>query len=182
MFAAAPESHGGAARHRPGCGRDRAARHPRPQRRNPGDRRARALAVRASRTGSSTSTRRRAAHRGDARSRRRRSCASGSRRKRGFVWLKREITPKQREQIHRLGLPGIGFLPENKRVYPERRRGLPPDRSRQHRQPGHRRHREMARRAAGSPTCIWPGLPPTACRSRSSSRSICACSTRCATS
>jgi cell division protein FtsI (penicillin-binding protein 3) len=38
--------------------------------------------------------------------------------KRRFVWLKREITPRQREQIHRLGLPGIGFLPENKRVYP----------------------------------------------------------------
>jgi cell division protein FtsI (penicillin-binding protein 3) len=38
--------------------------------------------------------------------------------KRRFVWLKREITPKQREQIHRLGIPGIGFLPENKRVYP----------------------------------------------------------------
>jgi cell division protein FtsI (penicillin-binding protein 3) len=38
--------------------------------------------------------------------------------KRRFVWLKREITPRQREQIYRLGLPGIGFLPENKRVYP----------------------------------------------------------------
>src|SRR6202011_5566707 len=38
--------------------------------------------------------------------------------KRRFVWLKREITPKQREQIYRLGIPGIGFLPENKRVYP----------------------------------------------------------------
>src|SRR5712691_5683107 len=38
--------------------------------------------------------------------------------KRRFVWLKREITANQREQIHRLGLPGIGFLPENKRVYP----------------------------------------------------------------
>jgi cell division protein FtsI (penicillin-binding protein 3) len=38
--------------------------------------------------------------------------------KRRFVWLKREITAQQREQIHRLGLPGIGFLPENKRVYP----------------------------------------------------------------
>jgi cell division protein FtsI (penicillin-binding protein 3) len=38
--------------------------------------------------------------------------------KRRFVWLKREITPKQREQIHRLGLPGIGFLVENKRIYP----------------------------------------------------------------
>jgi cell division protein FtsI (penicillin-binding protein 3) len=38
--------------------------------------------------------------------------------RRRFVWLKREITPKQREQVHRLGIPGVGFLPENKRVYP----------------------------------------------------------------
>ena len=38
--------------------------------------------------------------------------------KRGFVWLKREITPKQQQEIHRLGLPGIGFLRENKRAYP----------------------------------------------------------------
>ena len=38
--------------------------------------------------------------------------------KRRFVWLKREITSKQQEQIHRLGIPGIGFLRENKRVYP----------------------------------------------------------------
>ncbi|MFA6267867.1 MAG: penicillin-binding protein 2, partial [Pseudolabrys sp.] len=37
---------------------------------------------------------------------------------RGFVWLKREITAKQQREIHRLGLPGIGFLTENKRVYP----------------------------------------------------------------
>ncbi len=38
--------------------------------------------------------------------------------RRGFVWLKREITPKQQQEIHRLGIPGIGFLTENKRVYP----------------------------------------------------------------
>ena len=38
--------------------------------------------------------------------------------KRGFVWLKRDITPEQQQQIHRLGIPGVGFLPENKRVYP----------------------------------------------------------------
>ena len=38
--------------------------------------------------------------------------------KRRFVWLKREITPQQRERIYRLGIPGIGFLAENKRVYP----------------------------------------------------------------
>ena len=39
-------------------------------------------------------------------------------RKNGFQWIKREITPKQQADVHRLGIPGIGFLPENKRVYP----------------------------------------------------------------
>ena len=38
--------------------------------------------------------------------------------KRGFVWLKREISPAQRREIYRLGIPGIGFLTENKRIYP----------------------------------------------------------------
>ncbi len=38
--------------------------------------------------------------------------------KKGFAWLKREITPLQQQEIHRLGIPGIGFLRENKRVYP----------------------------------------------------------------
>ncbi len=38
--------------------------------------------------------------------------------RRGFVWLKREISAKQQHEIHGLGLPGIGFLNENKRVYP----------------------------------------------------------------
>jgi cell division protein FtsI (penicillin-binding protein 3) len=38
--------------------------------------------------------------------------------RKGFVWLKREISPEQERQIHRLGIPGIGFLRENKRVYP----------------------------------------------------------------
>ena len=38
--------------------------------------------------------------------------------KKGFVWLKREITPQQQQEIHKLGIPGIGFLNENKRVYP----------------------------------------------------------------
>jgi cell division protein FtsI (penicillin-binding protein 3) len=38
--------------------------------------------------------------------------------KRGFVWLKRDITPEQQRAIHRQGLPGIGFLNENKRDYP----------------------------------------------------------------
>ena len=38
--------------------------------------------------------------------------------RRGFVWVKRELTPRQRAEVHRLGIPGVGFLPENKRVYP----------------------------------------------------------------
>ncbi|WP_426419933.1 peptidoglycan D,D-transpeptidase FtsI family protein [Bradyrhizobium genosp. A] len=38
--------------------------------------------------------------------------------RKGFVWLKREITAKQQQDIHKLGIPGIGFLRENKRVYP----------------------------------------------------------------
>ncbi|WP_442919160.1 peptidoglycan D,D-transpeptidase FtsI family protein [Methylobacterium sp. Leaf118] len=38
--------------------------------------------------------------------------------KKGFVWIKREITPKQQLEIHRLGIPGVGFLPDHKRVYP----------------------------------------------------------------
>ncbi|WP_029353022.1 penicillin-binding protein 2 [Bosea sp. 117] len=38
--------------------------------------------------------------------------------KRGFVWLKREITPQQQREIYRLGLPGIGFMTDNRRVYP----------------------------------------------------------------
>jgi cell division protein FtsI (penicillin-binding protein 3) len=38
--------------------------------------------------------------------------------RRGFAWIKREITPRQQAEVHRLGIPGVGFMPENKRVYP----------------------------------------------------------------
>jgi cell division protein FtsI (penicillin-binding protein 3) len=38
--------------------------------------------------------------------------------KKGFVWIKRHITTKEQEEIFHLGLPGVGFLAENKRVYP----------------------------------------------------------------
>jgi cell division protein FtsI (penicillin-binding protein 3) len=38
--------------------------------------------------------------------------------RKGFVWVKRAVTPKQQAEVHRLGLPGVGFLSENKRVYP----------------------------------------------------------------
>jgi cell division protein FtsI (penicillin-binding protein 3) len=38
--------------------------------------------------------------------------------RKGFVWVKRDVTPAEQRAIFRLGLPGIGFLPENKRIYP----------------------------------------------------------------
>lgn len=38
--------------------------------------------------------------------------------RKGFIWVKRAITPKQQQEVYRLGLPGVGFLPESKRVYP----------------------------------------------------------------
>jgi cell division protein FtsI (penicillin-binding protein 3) len=36
----------------------------------------------------------------------------------GFVWLKRQLTPKQQNDIMQLGLPGIGFRTEKRRFYP----------------------------------------------------------------
>jgi len=38
--------------------------------------------------------------------------------KAGFMWLRREITPDQADAVHKLGLPGIGFLTESQRYYP----------------------------------------------------------------
>jgi cell division protein FtsI (penicillin-binding protein 3) len=37
---------------------------------------------------------------------------------RGFIWIRREITQAQQARVHALGIPGIGFLDENRRVYP----------------------------------------------------------------
>lgn len=37
---------------------------------------------------------------------------------RGFVWIKRELTPDIQDRIMALGLPGIGFLTESRRFYP----------------------------------------------------------------
>jgi cell division protein FtsI (penicillin-binding protein 3) len=36
----------------------------------------------------------------------------------GFAWIKREITPDEQRRIHALGIPGVGFLTENRRFYP----------------------------------------------------------------
>ena len=38
--------------------------------------------------------------------------------RKGFVWVKRGVTAQQQAEVYHLGLPGIGFLPENKRIYP----------------------------------------------------------------
>jgi cell division protein FtsI (penicillin-binding protein 3) len=35
-----------------------------------------------------------------------------------FVWLKRDLTPRQQYAVHYLGLPGLDFRKEQKRVYP----------------------------------------------------------------
>ena len=39
-------------------------------------------------------------------------------RERRFVWIKREVSPGQRELIHNMGIPGIGFRAETRRIYP----------------------------------------------------------------
>ena len=38
--------------------------------------------------------------------------------KKGFVWLKREVSPELKEEIFNLGIPGIGFRYETRRIYP----------------------------------------------------------------
>ncbi len=39
-------------------------------------------------------------------------------RDKGFVWIKRELTPSQKEAILKLGIPGLDFLTESERFYP----------------------------------------------------------------
>ena len=40
-----------------------------------------------------------------------------------FVWLKRQVTPDERDAIYNLGIPGVGFVEERKRIYPLGRLG-----------------------------------------------------------
>lgn len=35
-----------------------------------------------------------------------------------FIWVKRQLTPKQQKQVNDLGEPALDFLPEYKRIYP----------------------------------------------------------------
>jgi cell division protein FtsI (penicillin-binding protein 3) len=37
---------------------------------------------------------------------------------RGFEWIKREVTPEQKDEVFRLGIPGLGFINEKRRIYP----------------------------------------------------------------
>ena len=39
--------------------------------------------------------------------------------KKRFVWLKRNLSPKQQDAINALGLPGLSFEPEERRIYPK---------------------------------------------------------------
>jgi cell division protein FtsI (penicillin-binding protein 3) len=39
-------------------------------------------------------------------------------RKGRFVWIKRRLTPEERARVHALAQPGLGFVNENRRVYP----------------------------------------------------------------
>ncbi|WP_022696466.1 peptidoglycan D,D-transpeptidase FtsI family protein [Euryhalocaulis caribicus] len=43
------------------------------------------------------------------------------RERRAFVWIARNLTPTQRQAVFSLGLPGVGFIREPKRVYPRTR-------------------------------------------------------------
>ena len=39
----------------------------------------------------------------------------------GFVWLKRQVAPEERDAVYNLGIPGVGFVNERRRVYPKGR-------------------------------------------------------------
>ncbi|MDE3016294.1 MAG: penicillin-binding protein 2 [Pseudomonadota bacterium] len=39
-------------------------------------------------------------------------------RKKSFVWIKRQLTPREEQRVNSLGIPGLYFAPEEKRVYP----------------------------------------------------------------
>ena len=41
--------------------------------------------------------------------------------RRRFVWIQRNLTPRQRQAVFALGLPGVGFRTEPRRVYPRGR-------------------------------------------------------------
>ena len=38
-----------------------------------------------------------------------------------FVWIKRQVSPEERDAVYNLGIPGVAFVNERKRVYPQGR-------------------------------------------------------------
>jgi cell division protein FtsI (penicillin-binding protein 3) len=40
---------------------------------------------------------------------------------RAFVWVRRHLSPRQQDAVNRLGIPGLGFVDEERRVYPHGR-------------------------------------------------------------
>jgi cell division protein FtsI (penicillin-binding protein 3) len=40
---------------------------------------------------------------------------------RAFAWLKRQVAPEERDAVYNLGIPGVGFVNERRRVYPKGR-------------------------------------------------------------
>jgi cell division protein FtsI (penicillin-binding protein 3) len=38
-----------------------------------------------------------------------------------FAWLRRHLTPRQQYAVNQLGIPGVGFRPDERRLYPEGR-------------------------------------------------------------
>jgi cell division protein FtsI (penicillin-binding protein 3) len=40
---------------------------------------------------------------------------------RAFVWIKRQVSPEERDAVYNLGIPGVAYVNERKRVYPQGR-------------------------------------------------------------
>jgi cell division protein FtsI (penicillin-binding protein 3) len=43
--------------------------------------------------------------------------------KSAFAWIKRQVSPEERDAAYNLGIPGVGYVNERKRVYPQARLG-----------------------------------------------------------
>ena len=46
-----------------------------------------------------------------------------SQQKKSFAWLKRQVSPDERDAVYNLGIPGVGYVNERRRVYPQGRLG-----------------------------------------------------------
>ena len=170
-----------ASRRRQRRDRDGASGHPRSQRRDSGDRRARALALRRAAPAHRCRRGGGIAHRRPARSRRHRTARA--------ALLQARLRLAQAR--HHAGAaarnlppgPARHRLPERKqaqtiRTAPRSRISSATSISTTRASPAWR----SGSTATASPRCTWRGLPPTGCKLRCSLPSICACSMRCATS